>query len=90
MEHLQKQSFANVLQNFTGTHVCWSLFLNNLQAESTRLQQVLSCEVTKIFKNTVFLQNTPDAASVLPVADLYFFKKKKVIKQLFCNLVMTY
>ena len=76
MEHLQKQSFANFLQNFTVKHFCWSLFLNNLQAESTRLQHVVCCEVTEIFKNTVFLQNTPDAASVLPVADLYLKKKK--------------
>ena len=78
------KSFAN----FTGKHLCWSLFLKkNLQAQGLQLYQkkasaqLLSCEVYEIFKN-IFLYKT------LPVTPLrwlllYFFKKSnyKAISQ---------
>ena len=46
IEHLQKQSFADVLQNGrflnvleTSQHLSWSLFLKNFQAEGLQLYQ---------------------------------------------------
>ena len=55
-----------VLKNFTiytGKHLCWSLFLIELQASGTatllkRVQQVFSWEYCEIFKNSFFLWNT--------------------------------
>ena len=63
-----------VLKNvadFTGQHLCWSLFLIKLQAlkayhfmrETPR--QVLSCEYCEIFKNTYFEKRLRTAASIL-------------------------
>ena len=48
----------NSFANFTGKHLCWSLFLKNLQAESLQLYQkeaptqVFFSKVYEIFKNT--------------------------------------
>ena len=69
---IQKQPFGDVFlnrcsknfANFTGEHLCWSLFLKGLQVEALQHYQkesptqVFSCEVGKTFKNTCFLQNT--------------------------------
>ena len=57
--HLQMFFETSVLKsfpNFTWKHLCWSLFLKILQAESLFLlkkssTQVFSCEVCEIFKN---------------------------------------
>ena len=70
------KSFAN----FTGKHLCWSLFLKNLQAEGLQLHkkrlrclQVFSCKVCEIFKKT-FSYRTPPVAAFAPlVAASVFF-----------------
>ena len=49
--------------NFTGKHLCWSLFLIKLQALGLQLYlyenatQVFSCEICKIFKTTFFTEH---------------------------------
>ena len=61
----QKQSIEDFLQNrcfknfanFTGQHVCWSLFLLFKKAAGLKSKQEFSCEIC-LFKNTFFLQNT--------------------------------
>ena len=70
------KSFAN----FTGKHLCWSLFLKNLQAEGLQLHkeksptQVFSCEVCEIFKNSCSYRTPPMTASAPPkVASNNFF-----------------
>ena len=81
----------NSFANFTGKHLCWSLFLKYLQAEGLQLHykktptQVFFLKVCENFKNT-FVYRTPLVTASVPL--LYFFKK--VIKQLFHNFVMTY
>ena len=81
----------NSFANFTGKHLCWSLFLKYLQAEGLQLHykktptQVFFHKVCENFKNT-FVYRTPLVTASVPL--LYFFKK--VIKQLFHNFVMTY
>ena len=76
---------------FTGKHLHQSLFLKNLQAgglqlHNKRLQH--SCFSVK-FQEHLFLLNTfGDCFSPLVAASVFF--KKDTIKQLFCNLVMTY
>ena len=52
----QEQSFADVfkkLRNFTGKHLCWSIFLIKL----------FSYEILHIFKNTFFYRTLPVAGS---------------------------
>ena len=72
---------------FSKMHLCWSVFLNNLQAEGLQLYlktsptQVFFCEVCEIFENTFFYRTPPVTASA-PRRLLLFF--------LFRNLVMTY
>ena len=69
------KSFAN----FTEKHLCWSLFLKNLQAEGLQLYlkkcltQVFSCEVSKIFAKIFFYKTPPVAASSPPVAASVLF-----------------
>ena len=80
------KSFAN----FTGKHLCWSLFLKNLQGESLKLHK-------KDFNTGVFLRSLRNFFTehllllllILRWLLLYFFKKS-TIKQPFCNLVMMY
>ena len=72
---IQQQSFADVLQNrcsknfanFTGKHLCWSLFLKRLQVEALQHYQnkhrCFSCEVREIFQDTFFYRTPPVAAS---------------------------
>ena len=71
---MQKQSFADVLQNgfkigvlkrfanFTGKHRRWSLFLNNLQASCNFVKKRLQHRSFPVnfakFPKTPFLQNT--------------------------------
>ena len=73
----QMKSFADVLQNrcsknfanFTGKHLCWSLFLKRLQrwgsaALSKRdSTHVFSCQVWEIFMDTFFYRTSVVAAS---------------------------
>ena len=65
-EHLyfwKLHSFADVLQlgvlknfaNFTGKHLCWSVFSINKFKEISTL--VFSCEIWNIFKNTFFAEH---------------------------------
>ena len=82
--------------NFTGKHLCWSLFLKNLQAKGLQLHkkrktptEVLSCEVCEIFDSTFSYRTPPVTTSAPPVADSVFLLKS-TIKQLFRNLAMTY
>ena len=57
-----KISALKNFENFTGKHLCWSLFLIKLQAfrlyYSKTPTQVFSCKISKIFKNTFFSQNS--------------------------------
>ena len=68
------KSFAN----FTGKHLCWSLFLKNLQAEGLQLPkkktptQVFSCELCENFKNTFSYRTPPVSASATPMAASVF------------------
>ena len=86
------KSFAN----FTGKHLCWSLFLKNLQAEGLQLYlkktptRVFSCEIREIFKNTFFTEYLWWMFLHLRWLLLYFLKTAIAIKQLFCNLAMKY
>ena len=44
--------------NFTGKHLCWSLFLIKFQAfRSVTPAQVFSCDICEIFKNTIFTEH---------------------------------
>ena len=45
-----KISVLKNFANFTGKHLCWSLFLIK--------RQLFSCEICEIFKNIFFFQNT--------------------------------
>ena len=56
-----KTDFLKKFANFTGKHLCWSLFLRKLQAfwRATLLEtitMVFSCEICEIVKNTFFAQ----------------------------------
>ena len=58
--------------NFTGKHLCWSLFLINLQAKALnfikkRLQPGVFCEICEIFQNIFFYRTPPVAASVMHI-----------------------
>ena len=89
IEHLQKLSLADLfkisvlrsLANFTGKHLCWSLFLKNLQVGDLQLHkkntqtQLFSCEVCKIFKNTLSYRTPQWLLLHLWWLLLYFFKK---------------
>ena len=65
--------------NFTGKHLCSSLFTKSLQGEGLQLYskksptQVFSCEVCEIFKNGFFYRTPPVASSVVLVAASVFF-----------------
>ena len=52
--------------NFTGEHLCWSLFLTKFFTDVIKNTptQVFSCEISKIFKITFFHRTPPVAASV--------------------------
>ena len=52
--------------NFTGKHLCWSLFLTKFFTHFIKntLAQVFSCEICEIFKNTFFYRTPLVAASV--------------------------
>ena len=53
-----KIDVLEIIANYTGKHLCWSLFLNKvtgLKATGCRPEtQVFSCEIYKIFKNDFF------------------------------------
>ena len=67
----QKQSFADVLKDvamLTWKHLCWSLFLINMQAPRPatlfkRDSSIGAFEISQIFKNTSFYRAHPVAAS---------------------------
>ena len=67
-----KKGFPKNLANFTGKHLCWSLFLIKLQAFRCipvkfacvfLLTQVFSCEICQIFQNTYFEEHLQTTAS---------------------------
>ena len=71
---LIRKSFAN----FTGKHLCWSLFVKNLQAEGLQLylkkdsNTGFSREIREIFKKP-FLQNTSGECFCTSVACFCIF-----------------
>ena len=90
MDFLQNASRSSCLQifleigilksfvNFTGKHLCWSVFLKNLQAEGLQPckktpTQLFSCEVSKIFKNTFSYRTLQVTPSAPPMAAAVFF-----------------
>ena len=86
IEHLQMQSLADIPQNrysqsfasVTGKHLCWSLFLKNLQAEGLQLHEKrlqLRYFPLKFAKNTFSYRTPPVTASASPVAASVFFKQ---------------
>ena len=103
-EHIFRSSHSQIffkigvlksLRNFTGKHLCWSLFLKNLQAEALQLYLKSlqhCCFPVKFakFLRTLFFTEHLRWLLLLFRWLLYFFKK--VIKQLllFRNLLMTY
>ena len=57
-----KTGFLKISINFTGKHLCWSLFLIKLQAFRTAplLKRVSNtAEIFKTFQNTFFYITTP-------------------------------
>ena len=71
-EVFYKKAAIKNFEIFTGKHLCWSLFLINLQAShfsgmpsgltpKETPTQTFSCEYCKIFKNISFLKNNCDS-----------------------------
>ena len=64
-----KKSVLKNFANFTGKHLCWSIFIIKLQAFNLQVfkketpAQVLSCEVCETFKNNYFEEYLQMAAS---------------------------
>ena len=67
---LQKQSFADALQNnfanFTGKHLCWSIVLNIKK----RLQHRCFPEICEICKKTFFFRTPPVAACYISLVSI--------------------
>ena len=80
-------------ENFTGRHLCWSLFLKNLQTGGLQLylkrdfKQLFSCEVCESLKNTFFNRTAPVTASAPPVAASDFFLEKVTKNSYFATLL---
>ena len=99
IEHLQKQSLADIPQNrysqsfasVTGKHLCWSLFLKNLQAEGLQLHEKrlqLRYFPLKFAKNTFSYRTPPVTASASPVAaSVFFWKSTTVCNSCFATLL---
>ena len=62
LKNCKLQTFVN----FTGKHLCWSLFLTTFFTDFIKNTptQVFSCEICKIFNNTIYYRTPPVAASV--------------------------
>ena len=62
-----KMSVLKNLANFTGKHLCWSIFIIKRPANLLRgtLTQAFYCEICYIIRNTFFCRTTPVSASVL-------------------------
>ena len=64
-----KIGILKYLGDFTGKHLCLSLFLIKLRPEGMQLYwietptQVFSCEIYEIFKNNFFCRTPPVAGS---------------------------
>ena len=89
-----KISVLRSFTNFTGKHLCWSLFLKNMQAEGLqlhkkRLQHRCSPANFAKFEEQIFLQNTSSVCFCTSGGCFCIFSKSP-IKQLFRNLVMTF
>ena len=54
------KGFLENVANFTGKHLCQSLFLTCNFIKEETLTQAFSCEFCKIFKNTVFTETPLD------------------------------
>ena len=83
--------FLKFFANFTGKHLCWSLFFTKLQAfrPATLLKktptQVFSCEICDILKNTCFEEHRNDCFCVLTTSsyiDFYRATSKTWIRTL--------
>ena len=87
--------------NFTGKHLCWSLFSIQLQAlrpasllkrdfnmfDSNVMTYMFSCEICEIFKIIFFYRTPPVAASIY-----YKMQFSKVLTKIFleCTLPLTF
>ena len=83
----KKGVFKN-FANFTGKHLCWSLFLEKLQVFRSAIllerdsNTGFSCEIYEIFKNTYFEEHLRTAASVVSFLWLYVhYLRHKFINQ---------
>ena len=79
----------NSFANFTGKHLCWSLFLKNLQAEARLQGRCFSVKFAKFLGTHLLTEHLRWLLLHLRRQLLYSFFKK-VIEQLFRNFVMTY
>ena len=76
--------------NFTGKHLCQSLFLIKLQASASKsikketLAQLFSCEVYKIYKNTFFIKHHWATASETSVIKTSVRKLNTMRKACLC------
>ena len=75
-----KKVFLEILQKFTGKHMCQTLFFKKV---SGLRPQVFSCECCRIFKYTFFTEHLRATAPVNSVAVL--LKTLKVINSLSAN-----
>ena len=59
--------------NFTGEHLCWGLFLTKFFTDFIKNTptQVFSCEICKIYKNTIYYRTPPVAASFATLRTLF-------------------
>ena len=57
-----KKDVLKNIANFTGKHLCWSLFFNKFHEKVTPAQAFF-CEIYEIFKNTYFEEHVQTAAS---------------------------
>ena len=62
----------DVLENFTGKHFCWSVFL--IKSQGLQHRQVLSSEICKIFEEHLFLKTT-----VSPCKSLFAVHEKETV-----------
>ena len=100
-EVLCKKKCSKKFANFTGKHLCWSLFLIKLQTlrPATLLKavltQVLSCEIYKIFNKTYFEEHPRTTASlhfilILPPLHFRNFSKTIAISITLSSVFMPY
>ena len=78
LEHLQKQSFADVLKsfpNFTGKHLCWSLYLKSFIKKSHQHRR-FHVKFANFLKTHFFTEHLRRLLLHFRWLLLYFFLKK--------------